>query len=200
MIIGNPSFFAIESSITQAYERLGFRALGYFVLHIGNMCYGVRESEATMLACAFDEAGRIILNRGNHTTPFAAEPKAGDLLDAFGRALYASDTRGERFSGISKQEFSDYIYSSNCGWHWACDEAFDDGSCILHFDVGDRVRLIADQFTKENSDYIHDPQTLRDVWLEANDFYNIVEEWHKAFEAEWKVASKISQLEDGAEN
>ena len=31
MLIGDPSEFAVESGITKAYERLSFRALGYFV-------------------------------------------------------------------------------------------------------------------------------------------------------------------------
>ena len=51
MIIGDPKVFAIESCISIAYEELGARALGFFVIHIGGRCYGVREPDATWLAC-----------------------------------------------------------------------------------------------------------------------------------------------------
>ena len=34
MIVGDLGTFAIESSVTKAYQRLNFRALGLFVLHI----------------------------------------------------------------------------------------------------------------------------------------------------------------------
>ena len=199
MFFGNKNTFAIESGITQAYERLGFRALGYFVLHIGGFCYGVRESDATLLACAFDEAKKIILNRGNHTTPFANELNPGMILNAFRKAVYAPDSGDKNFFGLSKNQFSNFIYSSHCGWHWACDEAFDDGGVILHFDVGNRVRLIADKPPREQNDYLHDPKTLRDVWLDADEFYGILEKWRDAFEAEWQAAPKISECDDGAE-
>jgi hypothetical protein len=54
MIVGDPSVFAIESEITRAYERLSFRALGYFVIYVCGRSYGVRAPDATMLACSFD--------------------------------------------------------------------------------------------------------------------------------------------------
>ena len=48
VMVGDPTLFAIESAITQAFERLGFRALGYFVVHLNGRCYGVRRPDATL--------------------------------------------------------------------------------------------------------------------------------------------------------
>jgi hypothetical protein len=199
MIIGDKSIFAIESYITQAYERLGFRALGYFVIYVGGVCYGVRQSNATLLACAFDEVRRMILNRGNQTIPFSNEPNAGDIVDAICQAIYAPDPKATQFFGISIRKFINIVHSSHCEWHRVCDEAFDDGSIVLCFDVDNRVRLIADRPTNEAQAFEHDPETLRDIWLEAKDFYCILENWHKTFEAEWKSADKVPESEDGAE-
>jgi hypothetical protein len=70
------------------------------------------------------------------------------------------------------------------------DEAFDDRSYVLQFDVGDRVRLIA--FRPMEGSCLHDPATLRDVWLVANDFYRILQDWLDAFEAEWASMPKVS--------
>lgn len=58
MIIGNPSIFAIESTITRAYERQSLRALGFFVIHVRGHCYGVRSPDSTFLACSYDEVLR----------------------------------------------------------------------------------------------------------------------------------------------
>ena len=50
MMIGDPGISAIESEITQAYEPVSVRAMGFFVIHMGGRCYGVRRPDATMLA------------------------------------------------------------------------------------------------------------------------------------------------------
>jgi hypothetical protein len=70
------------------------------------------------------------------------------------------------------------------------DEAFDDGSFVLQFDVGDRVRLIA---FKSCHNYLHDAGSLSDVWLAADDFYGILRQWHDAFESEWESTPKTEE-------
>ncbi len=188
MIVGNPSVFAIESSITRAYERLSFRALGFFVIHAGGRCYGRRSPESTMLACSYDEVERRIALQGSHTVPFASEPDAGQIADALRNALYAEKGQQGHF-GIPLAEFSDMIRSKRIVWAPDGDEAFDDGSYVLQFDVGDRVRLIG---FKSSEGYRHDPSTLSDIWLAANDFYSVLQNWHDAFEDEWASMPKVS--------
>src|SRR5258706_8969416 len=178
--VGDPSSFAIASAITKAYERLGFRALGFFVIYIGGRRYGVQESDATLLACSFDEVRDRIARRGTHSAPFATEPDAGRIADAYRDAIYAPDQDHESFFGIPQREFRDLIYSNHLGWVPDGDEAFDDGSHVLHFDVEDRVRLIA--FKSIEGGYHHDPRTLADRWIDAAEFYRILEEWRDSFE------------------
>jgi hypothetical protein len=190
MIVGNPSTFAIESRITNAYERLSLRALGYFVIHVGGRCYGVRKPDATMLACSFDEVQDRIACRRKYTAPFASEADAGEIAEAFRNAIYGEHQK-ESYFGIPLAEFCTLFYTRVNDRMWAPDgdEAFDDSSFVLHFDVGDRVRLIA---FKSDDDYGHDPTTLRDVWLAADDFYRILQEWRDGFEAEWVAAPKLA--------
>ena len=190
MMIGNPAVFAIESEISRAYERLSFRALGFFVLHIGGVSYGVRKPEATMLACSFDEVQARMAFRGKHTAPFATEPDGGAIADAFRNAIYSNKQRASLF-GIPLAEFCKFFYMpSNVMWAPDGDEAFDDGSYALQFDVESRVRLIA---FKSDKGYRHDPNTLSDIWLPADDFYNILRKWHDAFEVEWASAPKSAE-------
>ena len=187
MLIGDPSEFAIESSISIVYEELGASALGYFVIHIGGRCYGVREPDASLLACSFDAVEERIAQRGTHTAPFATELDAGKIADAYRDAIYAPDQEDERFFGLPQTEFSDY--SGRISWAPDGDEAFDDWSHVLHFDVEGRVRLIG--FRSLDEVYHHDPATLSDVWLEADKFYNVLKNWRDTFEAEWRNTPKL---------
>jgi hypothetical protein len=167
MIVGNPSIFAIESQITKAYESLSMRALGFFVVHIGGRSYGVREPDATMLACSFDEVKDRLTCRGKYTAPFATELDAGKIADAFRNAIFADDPDKTSF-GIPLAEFRSLFYTTSNDRMWAPDGdgAFDDGSYVLQFDVKDRVRLIA---FKSGDNYRHDPATLSDVWIPADE-------------------------------
>ncbi|MGD9724686.1 MAG: Imm42 family immunity protein [Pirellulales bacterium] len=69
MIVGDINRIGIESSIAQAYEHLGMRALGLFVLHVGGQRFGVYAPDATMLACSFDSVVQRIEHRGLHDQP-----------------------------------------------------------------------------------------------------------------------------------
>jgi hypothetical protein len=189
MLVGNPSLFAIESSITHAYERLSFRALGSFVIHVGGRSYGRRSTDSTMLACSYDEVERRIAMRGSHTAAFASE-KGAEIAAAFRNALFAERLQDSYF-GISRADFSDLIWSRRLAWVPDGDEAFDDGSYVLQFDVGDRVRLIAFKSRGEG----HDPATLVDVWLLAEDFYFVLQRWHDAFETEWASTPKALEVD-----
>jgi hypothetical protein len=189
LIIGNTSLFAIESSITEAYERLSFRALGFFVIHVGGRRYGRRSVDSTMLACSFDEVERRIAMRGTHNVPFAAEPDAGKIANAFRGAVY-SETQKESYFGLPLARFIEMIYSKRIVWAPDGDEAFDDGSYVLQFDILDSVRLIA---FKCGQGLSYDPATLGDVTLAADDFYGLLRDWHDAFEAEWTSMKKVAE-------
>jgi len=193
MIIGDPSNFAIESSITEAYERLSLRALGFFVIHVGGFSYGKRSADSTMLACSFDEVGGRIAMRGSHTMPFAAEAGAEHIAGAFRNAMYGEEPQDSYF-GIPLLQFREMIHSKRIVWAPDGDEAFDDGSYVLHFDVEDHVRLIAFKSTPYGP---YDPSTIRDVRLAADDFYSLLREWQYAFENEWAKLPKAAGPSQG---
>ncbi len=80
--------------------------------------------------------------------------------------------------------FSDLAYSNDLLWAPDGDETFDDGSYILQFDLGDRVRLIA---FKRSENGLHDPFTLRDVWISAEGYSRVLERTNPAC---WGVLKK----------
>jgi hypothetical protein len=191
IIIGDPHKFAIESCIARAYERLSFRALGYFVLHVKGRPYGVKSIDATMLACSLDEVQRRISRRGGHTAFFSQDSEADLIASAVDDSIYGPENQSANFRGLPQRQLRELVYSHHLQWAPDGDEAFDDSSRVLHFDVDDRIRIIA--YTVEKDHYRLNPQTLRDQWLDADEFYGVLERWCDAFETEWLAAPKVSE-------
>lgn len=183
MIVGNPAVFALESHIGRAYARLSLRALGFFLIHIRGMSYGVRSSDATMLACSYDGVERRIRRRGTHTAPFAAEVHSMQIADAISRGLYEEGPDDELFLGMPRAELGELVYSRHLLWAPDGDEAFDDGSYVLQFDVYDQVRLIAFRRTADGTPY--EPNTLNEAFIPADEFYRILTDWLAAFQTVW---------------
>lgn len=185
MLVGEPSGFAIESKVTRAYESLSLRALGYFVIHVLDRSYGIKAPDATMLANSFDEVGRRLTRRGKHNAPFAESP-ALDIAQAYIRAIYLDHEEDELFLGMTEAQFSETIYSNRLIWAPDGDEAFDDGSYVMAFDIEDGVRLIAFQ----RPGCLVDPAPLGDAWVVADEFYGILQRWRDTFSAEWESSPK----------
>ncbi len=185
MLVGNQRIFAIESSITRAYQRLSQRALGYFVIYVAGRIFGVRSPEATMLACSFDSVGQRLSRRGLHCVPFGAETNASAIAEAVRATTYDDDRPGETFFGLSADEFREVTTANGIVWAPDGDEAFDDGAHVLQFDVDDKVRLIA--FINEGSKEIT-ASTVVEIWLGADEYYKILDKWRVSFEVEREAA------------
>jgi hypothetical protein len=183
--VGDPTKLAIESSITQPYERAGQRGLGFFVLHIGGKHYGVRAPEATLLACSFDAVKRRISRRGRHVAVFGQEPSVAGIVDAVQAAMYDTKRQGETFFGMPAYELRRVLVSNDIIWAPDGDAAFDDGGHVLQFDHADRVRLVAFRNVEDQREVL---STLADVWIDAEEFYSVLREWQDRFEAEWADA------------
>ena len=188
MTIGNPSTFAIESSITQAFAAPSLLALSFFVIHVGGSSYGIRSENATMLACSFDSVQRRISRRGMHRDPFNSETDAAKIVDAVRASWYGEDIKNQNFFGKSREEFNDALVLNEIFWAPDGDEAFDDGGHVLQYDAGGKVRLIAFKNTKLQDDVT---STLADIWMSADEFYGLLDKWQSNFELEWASVPKM---------
>jgi hypothetical protein len=157
---------------------------------MGKRIYGVREPDASMLACSFDEVNERWQRRGTHCVPFLSGVNAELIAEAFLDAGYRETDRVDYF-GMSRADFLETLYAHAIVWAPDGDAAFDDGSHILHFDVGHRVRLVAFINEATNDDVL---KTMSETWLEADPFYDILARWSGLFLEEW--ASKLE--DDGA--
>ncbi|MBA3040237.1 MAG: immunity 42 family protein [Alphaproteobacteria bacterium] len=185
MIVGDCCVFAIESRITDAVESLSQLALGSFFIHVGGRTYGSREPDASMLGCSFNEVEHRLQRRGTHQFPALADVAAADVTAAYLNAIYRDSPRMNYF-GLSRQQFADALQSSGSIWAPDGDQAFDDGSHILQFDVGCRVRIIAFLNTESPGEL---SGTIREEWMDADLFYAIVSGWKTLFSIE--RASKL---------
>lgn len=192
MIIGNPAIFAIEFGLTRAYENPSLRALGFFVIHVGGLRYGVKDLEATMMAVAFDNVVKRIARRGEHTAPFAKDVEARIIADAYLHAVYA-DEQNASYLGIPVAEFYSLLRANEIVWAPDGEEGFDDRSNVLHFDIDGLVCIIA---FKTADGYVHDTMTLRDIRIPGDEFYSILQQWRDAFTAEWESSPKVADNDD----
>lgn len=142
-----------------------------------------------MLACSFDSVSKRIADRGSHSAPFAEED-AGALADSILQALFSEEQPDRLFVGFTQEQFSEQIYSRRLIWAPDGDEAFDDGSYVLQFDIASGVRLVG---FKRAEHYLHAPATLTDLSISADKYYGILEHWRRAFEAEWASFPKTQE-------
>lgn len=196
-MVGTPQTFAVESVMTAATNCLSQRGLGFFVIHVNGRRYGVCEPDATMLGVSFGEVGRRVKDRGKHTAPFAALDCAEIATSLIEITYDDVDLTGRVYFGIPVEDLQRLMVRNWLTWApEGGDEAFDDGSWVYQFDVGDRVRIIA---FRRQDDGRPDFASLSDLWLPADEFYEILQHWHQNFESEWAAAPKTLDERESAE-
>jgi Immunity protein 42 len=180
ILYGDPANFAIETGIVEVFERTSQLGIGYFVLHVAGRRFGVLKPDATLLACSYDSVERRLSRRGRHNVFFGAEADAINIVDAVRAATYDADRQSERFFGLPAEQFCNTFAAKEIIWAPDGDEAFDDGSHVLQFDLNDKVRLIAFKNLDDSKDVI---QTIVEAWISADQFYQILKDWKEGFEA-----------------
>lgn len=185
MIVGDPSLFAIESDVSEAYSQLSLLASGYFTVVIKGFRYGVQERDATTLACSLVEIQRRIRERGKHVGPYFDSLPAATIVEWF-RGLYYTDLPQYHHADTIVPLYNS-LFTRHIAWAPNGDSAFDDGSHVLQFDVADTARLIA---FKSVCDGLYDPATLNEVFVSSNAFYSVLSEWTTQLLSQWASMPK----------
>lgn len=172
--VGSPSIFSLESSITEVYSEPGSFALGYFLIYINGCKYGVCSPDATLLACSVDEVKTRCSRKGQHQVEFSKEENPYDIAEAIYSSIYRESPEEKSFFGLMKDEIAEVVYQNRIMWAPDGDQAFDDGSYVLHFDVFDQVRLIG---FRADSEYNIENNSLSEVWIENDKFYELLSDW-----------------------
>ena len=188
MLVGDINILAIESDITHVYSSLGQRGLGFFVVWVGGKRYGVYSPEATLLACSYDEVSNRIARRRQHVVPFLDCEDALSIAEAYLQCTYYDDQNEGNSFRLTCPQLQSAFSVARPVWAPDGDEAFDDGSHILHFDQSENVRLIAFKNSRNNSEVA---ASLSEVTLTANTLYSVLREWRGRFEADWMARIKL---------
>ena len=180
MIVGDRELFGIESGITGAFPGNPHLGLGYFTVHIGGRSFGVKEPDVSMLGCSLNEVTARLAGRGTHRWPRLSNLSAVAIVEAFLDAIYRETTR-DVYLGLTKTEFIGAFQEGNFQWAPDGDEAFDDSSYILQFDVDDKIRLIA---FKKSEHAVDVANSVMELWIESELFYSILSAWRDHFTAD----------------
>jgi len=184
IIVGDSSRFSIDSSITEYLKGSAQRGVGYFTVKISGKRFGVMKPDATLLACSFDAVKNRIERRGNHIFPFVPELEPSKIVSAYLASCYRGFEKNDRFFGISGEEFQKLIHNNSIAWCPDGDEAFDDGSHILQMDHKNLVRLLAFKNIGTMKSVF---DTIVDLWLDGDEFYGVLSEWHNRFAQAWSA-------------
>jgi hypothetical protein len=177
VIVGEKSEFAIESELNVPLANIGQRGLGFFVIYIKGRMFGVREEDATMLACSFEAVARRVANAGSQTLDYVHEKTPLQrVVDSVQRSLYDVESIGDTFFDVSSDKFRADVYKSGVLWAPDGDEAFDDGGHVLQFDFLGSVRLIG-FVSGDKSD------RATGVFLPSLKYYSLLRTWLSEFEA-----------------
>jgi hypothetical protein len=172
---GNTASLAICSSVSHVFDSINHKALGSFQIAVAGRFFGLPDAEASMLGCSVDEVSRRIANKGRHTAFYSSTATASAIAKTIAAAIYGDDNAQDIFFGMARRNFLDSVYESYLIWAPDGDQAFDDSSVVLHFDVGDKVRIIA--FHNE----VNGIGNLEEVWLSSDYFYRVLVSWRDAF-------------------
>jgi hypothetical protein len=82
---------------------------------------------------------------------------------------------------VNRNVFREQMVDTDIVWAPDGDEAFDDGSHVLQFDLGERVRVIAFKNAESPVDM---RRSLSEAWTTADEFYAILDSWRCSFEME----------------
>lgn len=187
LLFGDPRRFAIQSCISQMCPGRGQMGLGLFVIHLEGFTYGVARPDATLLACSFYSVLERVENRGAHLALFTDELGGEMIAQAFYNMNYGGRYADDELMELYGPDLIGVLTQNKIQWAPDGDEAFDDGSFILQFDSGSKVRLIGFRVDEDGS---IDPACLRDRWLDADEFYAVLQGWSSAFLAEWEASSE----------
>ncbi|SUC82802.1 Uncharacterised protein [Pannonibacter phragmitetus] len=187
IVSGNQKKFAIESGVENFLSRPSQRALGYFIIYVKDKIYGVRKSDATLLACSFDAIQRRLERRGTHVSSFGFDLSAGELVHHVYSSIYEDPQNFESVKRFTLDQIRDDLIRRELIMAPDGDAAFDDGSHIVQFDCDNQVRLVAFRNPSLDSSEVH---SIDELYIDSDEFYKILENWRDSFIYFWEKEFK----------
>ena len=180
MLFGTKETFGIEIEINKIYCNQ-FIGDGFFVIHINNNCYGRREEYATTFPSIARQLRHCLKNRVNSDMALEDYSK-GNIVEGY----YLQNYSEANLSDCDKKLLS----KTKTLWEWSPDEAFDDGSHVIHFDDNDTTRIIGFKSCIVDGDCKVMENSCSEIQLPREDFKGIIKDAYlflKSFSANSKT-------------
>lgn len=166
MEFGNKSFFALEIEINEIYYNQ-FVGDGFFVIYIDNNCYGRREEYATTFPGIIRQLENCLKSRVN----------SGITLENYSKENIAEGYYLQHYSEADLVAYDQNLLSkTKTLWEWSPDEAFDDGSHVIHFDDGDTTRIIGFKSCMADGDCKVMEHSCSEIHMPREDFKGIIKD------------------------
>lgn len=175
MILGDSQVFGLELRVSELFERASFVALGCYRVHVDGVAFGVDDDEASLLACSYQSLDARLRCRGRHVFEPAREYSGAEIAAAYTDAVYSDRDPDDVELGLPLRALGPTFHERRLVLAPDGDQVFDDSSRILHFDLEERVRLVAYRSVSCNS--ADGTRDLVDVELDAELFYGTLDQW-----------------------
>lgn len=175
---GDKKSFAIHSSLLERFPGTGGLALGSFVIFINGHHFGKLEEDATLLGCSLDGVRRRVKMAGMHVPAFDGFSDASEIAEAYVESIHRDEGRCDYF-GMDVEEFLNELYGKDLILAPDGDQAFDDGSVVLQFDLGEGVRIISFKLSEDDRCLFFG---LEEIFLPKEYFYDVLIDWIARFE------------------
>ncbi len=181
MLVGEPKSFAIESEVTEFVPHRSQIGLGCFNVHVAGHRFGVMAPDASMLGCSYAEVGRRLQRRGTHRAAVAFTCSADSIATLWIAHRYPPALVGPEPTPTEVDAVAEMV-ANHTDWAPDGDEAFDDGSHVLQFDLEESVRLVG---FRTDGTWAPRDGLVADAWIPAGDYYEVLREWRERFELAW---------------
>lgn len=174
--------FGIRTHIEEVFTKPHVMAMGSHRFRVGSNWYGCAEPDATLLGCSRDAIVERLQQRGRRVSDGLGDQDPAMVMQAWLVSEYGRDiVPWAPINGMDRERLNKAIHFNYVRMAPDGDAAFDDGSQILQFDVGETVLIVACRIGGEAGWPV--AKDLSVARLPAGAFYSALEEWLRAFDA-----------------
>lgn len=166
MIFGDKGSFAIEIEVNNFFHD-EYVGEGKFVIYINNQRYGIDNEYATTFLCIKDELFLFLNNLQNSI----------EELLRFSSTEISIAYYCQNYCDVDLSKLNDNLL--NLTKHlvaWSPESAFDDGSYIIHFDYGDKTRIIGFKSCMIKDKCMVQKDSVNEVFIKREEFERIIRE------------------------
>jgi hypothetical protein len=170
-LIGDRNQFAFDIRVCRLTPNLYYKGIGYFLIYVNGVRYGLSHCEAETLVSPYEAMKKRLQFRGGHVAEFSQYPDPKEIALAVWEPGYG-EVQKETYAGLPIDRVVEMVHSGHIDWFPCGGSGFDDGSDIIQFDIGDKVRIIGYRVL----DIYGTLADITDIQMPADEFYSLLQQ------------------------